>query len=302
MTKDLVHRVKLCMAQNMPKLVISLLLVGLMTAVIMSLSMQPVLTSIVSSSMTISSGVSLILSTIGFSTMQYVVQYGFFVLVFLLYTRRYAVLGHLFAGFRDFKRAAFFGIIFTGIFVLSLVAISVLLRFLLNSNIISMQIELSILMVILMVSSLIILCILYINFGFGWFLLYENSRISVKEALKKSIEITRHRKLEFVGFCFRCSSFFLPAAILSLIIMQAPMFIPNLGFSDTLLNLILSTASYSYLICAYISVMRFSIAFASWYVAYFDSPIAIDEIDKRIISLPDYHDLENDEIASDDSK
>ncbi len=292
MTKEYVKKVQSCMAQNLPKFIIALLVMGIITTFMMAFTMLPMASALMSSTMNITSMIMLFFATIAISSFQYVVQYGFFVLVFLLYAGRYAVLGHLFSGFRDFKRSFLLGLVFTSIYVAILAILTVVLTFLMSSNII--QIDFEMLIGILGIISLIVLAFLYVHFTFAWFLLYENSQISIKEALKKSCGITKGKKMEFLGFCLRCSSFYVPLGLVSLLVIQMPLFVPNFDATIPLYSAIASVLNVVYIICMYISLMRFSIAFASWYLAYFDSAPAIEEIDQRIIRLPDYHNVEND--------
>ncbi len=300
MTTDLVKNIKECMTSNLPKFVISLLIMGIITTAMMAFTMVPMASAIMSSTMDATSIIMIIVTALVFSSLQYVLQYGFFVLVFLLYAHRYAVLGHLFSGFRDFKRAFLLGLIFTLIYIIILSIVGVVFTMLISTETIIIEFEM--LIAILGIVSAIVLSILYINFAFAWFLLYENSRITVHAAIKQSLEITKGKKIAFIILCIKSAQYYLPVGIASFIIIQLPTFVPSFDATSTIFVSISSVLSFAYSVCLYISIMRFSIAFAAWYVAYFDSPPAIEEIDQRIISLPDYHDLQKKSDAETESE
>ncbi len=281
---DSIKKVQMCMAQNIPKFVISLLLMGMITTLMMAFTILPIASAIMSTSTSISSMIMLIVITVAVSSIQYVLQYGFFVLVFLLYTGNYAVLGHLFSGFRDFKRAFIIGLIFTSVYMIILLGISFAFALLLSAEIITLTFDT--LLVILGLISFVVLAVLYVFCAFSWFLLYENHRMTVKEALLQSISITSGARITFVKFCVRCASYFLPVAIICIVVIQAPLFIPAIDSTSHLYVSLVSVLNFLYIICMYVTLMRISIAFAAWYVSYTESAPAMQAIDQRYALLP----------------
>ncbi len=289
MESNLVKKVKKCMAQNMPKFIVSLLIMSIFTSLLMAFTMVPMANAIAATQISIPSMLTTIAIILVTFSLQYVLQYGFFVLVFLLYSERYAVLGHLFSGFRDFKRSFLLGLIFAAIYVAVLTIVTIILNLLLAYGVIQLHFEL--LVLILFIVAIVTLAILYMYFAFAWFILYENSRITVRGALKRSFSITKGKKASFVALCLQCSSFFLPLVLVSLVCLQIPLFVPVIDVNSSLYTILAPILNFGYIIGAFVTIMRYSIAFSAWYVSYYESPNVIKEIDQRIIRLPDYHDV-----------
>ncbi len=288
MRSDSVKRVEMCMAQNLPKLIISMLIMGILTTLMMAFAMIPIASAIMSSTINILSVISLIVTSLVVSALHFVLQYGFFVLVFLLYSGNYAVIGHLFSGFYDFKRSFKIGIIFSAVYMSVLLGASGVFSFLLQHEKIFLTFDM--LLAILGIISLILLAILYMHFAFAWFLLYENPRLTVKQGLMQSLSIVKGKKIEFLKFCFSCSSYYIVIFIACLIVLQIPLFIDTIDVSSTSYVAFSNILNFVYIICMYVTIMKISLAFASWYVSYGESPNAIDAIDQRYAKLPNYHD------------
>lgn len=286
---ELVHKVRLCMSRNLSKLAIAMLLLGILTLLIMSFSIAPMAGVIMTGTMSVASIISLLVSVIAVSAINYVLQYGFFVLGLCLYRKEYAVLGHLFAGFRDFKRAFITGLFYTLIYTTVLFIISFALSFGVAVSFVSevMQ-EFNTLLIILGGVSILVLGILYLRYGFVWFILYDQPKLGVKDALRESALLTQGKRLTFIVFCIKSAGVFLAIVVCAFVVMR---FLPTHtdATQSTSMFSFPNIVSTAYTLCLYASLIRISIGFSAWYTAYSDSKPTEGRTQETVIELSDAH-------------
>ncbi len=257
MDNDIYDRIKLCMSKNLAKIMISLLIMGTAITLILRAIVTPMMNSTSVSALSV-----MFVAMLCVSVIQFIFQYGFFVLVMQLYRQEYAVLGHLFSGFKDIKRAALVGLLFTSVYVIVLLLLSLLIGFIAGSseaNEIILEFESQ--FILLLSVSVLTISMMYCKFSFTWLFLFENPSMSVKEALSKSISLTRKRMLKFFVFCIRSCGYFLPFAVGLFIVFLLPITTSYLSEHLTLLSIL----NMVMVVCLYGSLMRLSIAFTSWY-------------------------------------
>lgn len=287
MTNDVIAKIKYTMNKNIWKLIISLLIISVISTVMVSFSMMPVVTSLLMGSFSISSMAILLVTSIFISAIQFVLQYGFFVLVFLFYNDQFAVIAHLFAGFRDFKRAFLLGLLFTGIYLSITLSISIVLSILIYTGVLFKEaFRLDLIMFALNVISVVIFAVLYLKLGFTWFFLYENTAITIKEGIKKSLAVTKGKTGKFVAFALKTAGLFLILFVIAYIIKTIPLFVEISFISLEIQIIAVQVLNVVANVCFFLTLLRFSFALVAMYKIYNNSDTVVEEIDNRLSNLP----------------
>jgi membrane protein len=212
--------------------------------------------------------ISLLLSLV----ISYLLQYGCFVLADLLYTGRYAVIGHLFTGFRDFKRGVRTALFFMLTYIFALFSASALGWA--ASTFFPGSFRLNMLLAVTIICVFLTLAVLYVRWGFVWFFLYDDPSLPVRQALHKSALVTKKKRIAFVLFCLQSGGLYLLCAALVLIFLLAQSLFDFSVISsplDAFLRML-------YMLCLYMALIRLRIAFAAVYEA---------EREKDAASLPE---------------
>ena len=199
-------------------------------------------------------------------------QYGCFVLADLLYTGRYAVIGHLFTGFRDFKRGVRTALFFMLTYIFALFSASALGWA--ASTFFPGSFRLNMLLAVTIICVFLTLAVLYLRWGFVWFFLYDDPSLPVRQALHKSALVTKKKRIAFVLFCLQSGGLYLLCAALVLIFLLAQSLFDFSAISsplDAFLRML-------YMLCLYMALIRLRIAFAAVYEA---------EREKDAASLPE---------------
>ena len=269
--KKLLPSVRLCVLRNLPKLALAELLTALISAFVFFIFIAPfnINSSIQLTFQTVAPlFISLLLSLV----ISYLLQYGCLVLADLLYTGRYAVIGHLFTGFRDFRRALPAALFFMLTYICALFSASALGWA--ASTFFFGSLRPDLLLAVMIVFSFLILAVLYVRWGFVWFFLYDDPSLSVRRALGKSALVTKKKRIAFVLFCVQSGGLYLLCAALVLIFSIAQIFFDFLTlplFFDAFIRML-------YMLCLYMTLIRLRIAFAAVYEA---------EREKDAASLPE---------------
>lgn len=269
--KKLLPAVRLCALRNLPKLALAELLTALISAFAFFIFIAPfnINQSIQLSFQTVAPFfISLLLSLV----ISYLLQYGCFVLADLLYTGRYAVIGHLFTGFRDFKRGVRTALFFMLTYIFALFSASALGWA--ASTFFPGSFRLNILLAVTIVCVFLTLAVLYVRWGFVWFFLYDDPYLPVRQALHKSALVTKKKRIAFVLFCLQSGGLYLLCAALVLIFLLAQSLFDFSAISsplDAFLRML-------YMLCLYMALIRLRIAFAAVYEA---------EREKDAASLPE---------------
>lgn len=272
--KKLLQKVRLCMHRNILKLALALLLIGLILVLTASVFISPIVATILFGNLNGGALLGFSLFAIGIKTITYVLLYGFFGLMLLLYRGQKATLGALFAGFRDFKRAFFVGLIFT------IIAITVIGFFSVVSNFGMLSIfavsgmpilyrdHMVFVLAFVLAIVLIVLVIMYIRYGFVWFILHDQPDLKVRAALKQSALVTKGKRLSFLLFSIRNAGLFLLGGVLTFIAMQVLPPSTDANSISPILYIVSSLVNVIYLLCAYASIIRVCLGFAAWYEAH----------------------------------
>ena len=269
--KKLLPAVRLCVLRNLPKLALAELLTALISAFVFFIFIAPfnINSSIQLSFQTVAPlFISLLLSLV----ISYLLQYGCLVLADLLYTGRYAVIGHLFTGFRDFKRGVQTALFFMLTYIFALLSASALGWA--ASTFFPGSFRLNVLLAVTIICVFLTLAVLYLRWGFVWFFLYDDPSLSVRRALGKSALVTKKKRIAFVLFCVQSGGLYLLCAALVLIFSIAQIFFDFLTlplFFDAFIRML-------YMLCLYMTLIRLRIAFAAVYEA---------EREKDAASLPE---------------
>ena len=269
--KKLLPAVRLCALRNLPKLALAELLTALISAFAFFIFIAPfnINSSIQLSFQTVAPlFISLLLSLV----ISYLLQDGCLVLAGLLYTGRYAVIGHLFTGFRDFKRGVRTALFFMLTYIFALLSASALGWA--ASNFFPGSFRLNVLLAVTIICVFLTLAVLYVRWGFVWFFLYDDPSLSVRRALGKSALVTKKKRIAFVLFCVQSGGLYLLCAALVLIFSIAQIFFDFLTlplFFDAFIRML-------YMLCLYMTLIRLRIAFAAVYEA---------EREKDAASLPE---------------
>ena len=286
MTDDVIAKIKYAMKKNIFKLVISQLIIAFLSFYMICFTLLPAMTSLTSGTFSITSIALLFLTLFVLSALQFVLQYGLFVLVFLFYDDQYAVIAHLFAGFRDFKRAFTLGLVFTGYFMTASILVGIILSALLSFNVIPIDFfTMDILSLIMSAFAVIVLAILYLKFGFAWFFLYENSLLSVKEALTKSRAVTKGNIRNFLHLCLKSAGIYILLFILVYAVQLTLIYAPINLFPEETTLLIISGLNITSTICLFIITLRLCFTLVAMYKIYNESPSFVQEIDNRLNNL-----------------
>ena len=258
--KKLLPAVRLCVLRNLPKLALAELLTALISAFVFFIFIAPfnINSSIQLTFQTVAPlFISLLLSLV----ISYLLQYGCLILADLLYTGRYAVIGHLFTGFRDFKRGVQTALFFMLTYICALFSASALGWA--ASTFFFGSLRPDLLLAVMIVFSFLILAVLYVRWGFVWFFLYDDPSLSVRRALGKSALVTKKQRTAFVLFCVQSGGLYLLCAALVLIFSIAQIFFDFLTlplFFDAFIRML-------YMLCLYMTLIRLRIAFAAVYEA-----------------------------------
>ena len=258
--KKLLPAVRLCVLRNLPKLALAELLTALISAFVFFIFIAPfnINSSIQLTFQTVAPlFISLLLSLV----ISYLLQYGCLILADLLYTGRYAVIGHLFTGFRDFKRGVQTALFFMLTYICALFSASALGWA--ASTFFFGSLRPDLLLAVMIVFSFLILAVLYVRWGFVWFFLYDDPSLSVRRALGKSALVTKKKRIVFVLFCVQSGGLYLLCAALVLIFSIAQIFFDFLTlplFFDAFIRML-------YMLCLYMTLIRLRIAFAAVYEA-----------------------------------
>ena len=269
--KKLLPAVRLCALRNLPKLALAELLTALISAFAFFIFIAPfnINQSIQLSFQTVAPFfISLLLSLV----ISYLLQYGCFVLADLLYTGRYAVIGHLFTGFRDFKRGVRTALFFMLTYIFALFSASALGWA--ASTFFPGSFRLNMLLAVTIICVFLTLVVLYLRWGFVWFFLYDDPSLPVRQALHKSALVTKKKRIAFVLFCLQSGGLYLLCAALVLIFLLAQSLFDFSAISsplDAFLRML-------YMLCLYMALIRLRIAFAAVYEA---------EREKDVASLPE---------------
>ena len=258
--KKLLPAVRLCALRNLPKLALAELLTALISAFAFFIFIAPfnINQSIQLSFQTVAPFfISLLLSLV----ISYLLQYGCFVLADLLYTGRYAVIGHLFTGFRDFKRGVRTALFFMLTYIFALFSASALGWA--ASTFFPGSFRLNMLLAVTIICVFLTLAVLYLRWGFVWFFLYDDPSLPVRQALHKSALVTKKKRIAFVLFCLQSGGLYLLCAALVLIFLLAQSLFDFSAISsplDAFLRML-------YMLCLYMALIRLRIAFAAVYEA-----------------------------------
>ena len=258
--KKLLPSVRLCVLRNLPKLALAELLTALISAFVFFIFIAPfnINSSIQLTFQTVAPlFISLLLSLV----ISYLLQYGCLILADLLYTGRYAVIGHLFTGFRDFKRGVQTALFFMLTYICALFSASALGWA--ASTFFFGSLRPDLLLAVMVVFSFLTLAVLYVRWGFVWFFLYDEPSLSVRRALGKSALVTKKKRIAFVLFCVQSGGLYLLCAALVLIFSIAQIFFDFLTlplFFDAFIRML-------YMLCPYMTLIRLRIAFAAVYEA-----------------------------------
>lgn len=269
--KKLLPAVRLCVLRNLPKLALAELLTALISAFVFFIFIAPfnINSSIQLTFQTVAPlFISLLLSLV----ISYLLQYGCLVLADLLYTGRYAVIGHLFTGFRDFKRGVRTALFFMLTYIFVLLSASALGWA--ASTFFPGSFRLNVLLAVTIICVFLTLVVLYVRWGFVWFFLYDDPSLPVRQALHKSALVTKKKRIAFVLFCVQSGGLYLLCAALVLIFSIAQIFFDFLTvplFFDAFIRML-------YMLCLYMTLIRLRIAFAAVYEA---------EREKDAASLPE---------------
>ena len=269
--KKLLPAVRLCALRNLPKLALAELLTALISAFAFFIFIAPfnINQSIQLSFQTVAPFfISLLLSLV----ISYLLQYGCFVLADLLYTGRYAVIGHLFTGFRDFKRGVRTALFFMLTYIFALFSASALGWA--ASTFFPGSFRLNMLLAVTIICVFLTLAVLYVRWGFVWFFLYDDPSLPVRQALHKSALVTKKKRIAFVLFCLQSGGLYLLCAALVLIFLLAQ----SLFDFSTISSPLDAFLRMLYMLCLYMALIRLRIAFAAVYEA---------EREKDAASLPE---------------
>ena len=269
--KKLLPAVRLCVLRNLPKLALAELLTALISAFAFFIFIAPfnINQSIQLSFQTVAPlFISLLLSLV----ISYLLQYGCLVLADLLYTGRYAVIGHLFTGFRDFKRGVRTALFFMLTYIFALFSASALGWA--ASTFFPGSFRLNMLLAVTIICVFLTLAVLYLRWGFVWFFLYDDPSLPVRQALHKSALVTKKKRIAFVLFCLQSGGLYLLCAALVLIFLLAQ----SLFDFSTISSPLDAFLRMLYMLCLYMALIRLRIAFAAVYEA---------EREKDAASLPE---------------
>ena len=288
---EVVEKIKYTMKKNLFKLVISQVIIGILSLYMLSFALMPILNSLTTGNISIPYMAIFFIFLFILSSIQFVLQYGFFVLVFLFYNNEYAVLVHLFTGFRDFKRAFIVGLFYTGVFYTGVfmgifMIFGVVFSLLLSYNIVSADFfSIDILYLIVTIIAMITLVFLYCKFGCTWFFLYENSLLTVKEALKKSIEVTQENFKNFLALCVKTAGVYILLFIVFSVVQNVLIYGPMNLYSEEVNKIVIAILNVLSTVFLYLSILRLCFSLVAMYKIYTESPRFVNEIDTRLNQL-----------------
>ena len=257
--KPLLVNIRRCAAENIPKLALTIMIMGLISYTVLGAALAPLGGVLASGAVNPIVFIAVFFPALAVTILNNILLYGFFVMVHLMYKKERAVLGHLFTGFRDFSRALKTAVFFVAIYISAVFAAGFCL-YLTSADFFAEHLEALFFSLVLI--SLCVSAFLYFRFAFVWFLLYENPKLKVMQALRKSSALMKKKRFAFFLLCVQSGGFYLAFDFISLIL--PPLLGQKIGtFSAFSLSFIrvLST------LFLYISLIRIGIAFAAAYEA-----------------------------------
>lgn len=257
--KPLLVNIRRCAAENIPKLALTIMIMGLISYSVLGAALAPLGGVLASGAVNPIVFIAVFFPALAVTILNNILLYGFFVMVHLMYKKERAVLGHLFTGFRDFSRALKTAVFFVAIYISAVFAAGICL-YLTSADFFAEHLEALFFSLVLI--SLCVSAFLYFRFAFVWFLLYENPKLKVMQALHKSSALMKKKRFAFFLLCVQSGGFYLVFALVALIL--PPLLGQKIGtFSAFTLSFIrvLST------LFLYISLIRIGIAFAAAYEA-----------------------------------
>lgn len=257
--KPLLVNIRRCAAENIPKLALTIMIMGLTSYSVLGAALAPLGGVLASGAVNPIVFIAAFFLLFAVAILNNILLYGFFIMVHLMYKKERAVLGHLFTGFRDFLRAFKTAVFFVALYMLVVFTAGFCL-YLTSADFFTEHLEALFLLLVLI--SLCVSAFLYFRFGFVWFLLYENPKLKVMQALRKSSALMKKKRFAFFLLCVQSGGFYLAFALVSLIV--PPLLGQRIGtvsaFTLSFIR-VLSTLSL------YISLIRIGIAFAAAYEA-----------------------------------
>ncbi|MDR3284767.1 MAG: hypothetical protein LBS97_06285 [Treponema sp.] len=152
------------------------------------------------------------------------VQYGFSVIMYKLYTRRRAIIGDLFSGFRDIRRVGGAAVIFFAIDC-GVCLLCVIFALAFRGAFPGMVTGLSRLVLTAMLFYGVCILLALLPFAFVWLELFSNPQMRSREAFKKSARLMRGHKLHLLELCLRAGGISLLIA-LGLYVLNFVLFTP----------------------------------------------------------------------------
>ncbi|MCM1322481.1 MAG: hypothetical protein NC041_10360 [Bacteroides sp.] len=250
----------------------------------------------------VQSGIVLFPILIVCSAAVFILQFGYFMIILKLYRGERAVLGHLFFGFRDWKRLSVLG---AGLFAVYFVLLSgiVVFLFVLTSvsggsassvwilangapNEISVPASGSAAAVVLCAGLFSAMCAVLFRFAFVFPLLIDHPEIPVVKLLKQSAVMLRRKKMRLFLFCLRCGGAPLAVCVLSLCAVFAILFLQAP-------SAVQQSAGFLYTVSYVLSVVRILTALCAWYCAETDTQSCGEICGNTVHCLPESESAEN---------
>lgn len=201
----------------------------------------------------------------------FLLQYGYFVLNIRFLTQKRAVIGQVFSAFYDKSRAIRLALFFTSIYIflsLALSLISVVSGFFSMDSILSFfsatekqNTSFIIRLVILMGIIIVFFVLVFIRYGFAWFILHDNPTIGVLQSLKQSVALNKQQFGSCLMFIIQAIARY---AISTIILLALILFINVTRFSS--IYAFLSFLKIAFAISYFGMIIKFAFAFTAWYV------------------------------------
>ncbi len=262
--KAMIYQINSELRTNLFKGIFTLILMAILSSLMTLLLGSPALSIMVKSS---DSFILVMLAGIWIlfcAAVIYIFEYGFFVIMYLIYIGKPVVIGHLFTGFRDFKRAIKVGLIFVALYTVCLMLLLGLCFLLVNLKIVpDTFFNIESLLPVLLIFSLIYFALVTLRFGFVWLELYSDTTITVLQAIKKSKTYVYKSFWSLIFFVLRSTGWFGLMAILGLIlILILPL---NSTETHIILETLFNLGRFIYTAGLYVSYIRMAMAFGAWF-------------------------------------